>query len=225
MAPPPKSTSATQQGTSQPGSGGNPPAGLEDAEDALDSPVPTPEPTPTAKHGMVSVIASGAGDGADQFGTAEVIREYGPQLLRRALWSTGNRPDAEDLVQETFIRREKHLQRRGTIRNEAAFLRKILGNLIIDYQRHKVRWTGRFVDREINENDGIAPSESEPDSDEELREAMAELPPLQQQVLHLLYGEGRSGNEVAKIVGTSPATISRIKKKALKKLEELLGES
>lgn len=224
MAPPPKSTSVTQ-GTSQQGSGTDPPAALEDAETALDTPVPTPDPTPTAMHGMVSVIASGAGGGADLFGTREVIRKYCPQLLKRALWSTGNSSQAEDLVQETFIRREIHLRRGDTIRNEAAFLHTVLGNLIIDYQRHRARWTGRFVDREINENDGIAPSESEPDSDEELREAMAELPPLQQQVLYLLYGEGRSGNEVAKIVGTSPATISRIKYKALDNLRKLLGES
>jgi RNA polymerase sigma-70 factor (ECF subfamily) len=224
MAPPPKSTSNTGN-TQTRRSGGDPRRRVEDRDGLLEMPVTISERAPQARYAMLSVIASGDGGGEDAFKTSEAIREHCPRLLRRALWGTGNSPESEDLVQEAFIRRENHLRNGGNIRDETAFLNAIMRNLIIDFQRRKIRWTSRFVDREIGEYDGFVAFNSDTDPHEELWEAISTLPPLQQEVLYKRFMEGYTQNEIAEQLETSPATISRIKDMALSRLRQQLRES
>ncbi|MEO6571473.1 MAG: sigma-70 family RNA polymerase sigma factor [Ilumatobacteraceae bacterium] len=76
---------------------------------------------------------------ADQNDFAEQAMEYAPQLYSAALRMTRNRADAEDLVQEAYLRgfRSFHTFKQGT--NLRAWLFRILTNAYINRYRAKQR--------------------------------------------------------------------------------------
>jgi RNA polymerase sigma-70 factor, ECF subfamily len=67
-------------------------------------------------------LTDGAWLGAAQAGSAEafaaLVEQYGPRILNYLHQMTGNRHDAEDLTQDTFV---KALRGLGTVRNPDAF--------------------------------------------------------------------------------------------------------
>lgn len=76
---------------------------------------------------------------ADQADFAEQAMEYAPQLYSAALRMTRNRADAEDLVQEAYLKgfRSFHTFQEGT--NLRAWLFRILTNTYINKYRAKQR--------------------------------------------------------------------------------------
>lgn len=76
---------------------------------------------------------------ADQADFAEEAMQYAPQLYSAALRMTRNRADAEDLVQETYLKgyRSFHTFTEGT--NLRAWLFRILTNTYINTYRAKQR--------------------------------------------------------------------------------------
>ena len=76
---------------------------------------------------------------ADQSTFADQAMEYAPQLYSAALRMTRNRADAEDLVQEAYLRgfRSFHTFQEGT--NLRAWLFRILTNAYINRYRAKQR--------------------------------------------------------------------------------------
>lgn len=76
---------------------------------------------------------------ADQADFAEQAMEYAPQLFSAAMRMTRNRSDAEDLVQEAYLKgfRSFHTFREGT--NLRAWLFRILTNTYINKYRAKQR--------------------------------------------------------------------------------------
>lgn len=76
---------------------------------------------------------------ADQAAFADQAMEYAPQLFSAAMRMTRNRADAEDLVQETYLKgfRSFHTFTEGT--NLRAWLFRILTNTYINRYRAKQR--------------------------------------------------------------------------------------
>ena len=68
----------------------------------------------------------------------EIVRDHSPRVYRLAYRLTGNRQDAEDLAQETFVRvfRSLHTFTPGTI---GGWLHRITTNLFLDQARRKSR--------------------------------------------------------------------------------------
>ncbi len=54
----------------------------------------------------------------------------------------------------------------------------------------------------------------------DLKIAISKLDELQRKIINMIYFEGKSQNEIAKLLKTSQCTISRINKKALQILRE-----
>ena len=74
---------------------------------------------------------------ADEVWAEDVLRQYATRLYPTALRITGNTPDAEDLVQETFA---KALAASGRFRpgtNLNAWLRRIMMNTFISGYRKR----------------------------------------------------------------------------------------
>ena len=57
-----------------------------------------------------------------------------------------------------------------------------------------------------------------------LRQALRELPQQEQQVLLLRYYKGLTQNNTARIIGVSQVQVSRIERRAVNRLRDLLGE-
>ena len=128
----------------------------------------------------------------------ELVARHENTLLRAALAILGDVQEAEDAVQETYLR---YLEKRPELRDEnheKAWLLKVTANLC----KSVLRQRGRHPTVELLD---VYPA---PDSDSrELVEAVLALPANQRAAVHLFYYEGYSTDEIAAILGQRPGTV------------------
>jgi RNA polymerase sigma-70 factor (ECF subfamily) len=144
-----------------------------------------------------------------------------PSLRAFALSLVHDRNRADDLVQDTILRAWRAIDRfeRGT--NLHAWLFTILRNLYHSEHRKQVR--------EVDDPDGTyaATLKTAPDQQshldfEDMRSALAKLPPDQREALLLVAAEGMSYEDAAAICGTAVGTIKSRVNRARIRLAELL---
>jgi RNA polymerase sigma-70 factor (ECF subfamily) len=148
---------------------------------------------------------------------------YLDQLYSAALRYTRNAADAEDLVQETFAKAYAafHQFKAGT--NLRAWLYRILTNTYINsYRREQRRPSEVSADAGVGDGtsdfslyDRIAAATHEPAEvevlrhlpDEEVKQALADLPEQFRMAVYLADVEGFSYAEIAEIMGTPIGTV------------------
>lgn len=186
--------------------------------------------------------AQGAADssGLSDAELAAVFEEdalpYLDQLYRTALRMTRNPTDAEDLVQETFVRAFSAFRsyRQGT--NLRAWLFRILRNTYINAYRKTQRTphtgsTDGLTDRQlldIESREGVGARSAEIEAlerlgDDDINDALAALPEDFRTAVVLADIEGFSYKEIAEIMDTPMGTVmSRVHRgrKALRRLLE-----
>ncbi|SRR5579875_498945 len=142
----------------------------------------------------------------------EMVTAHLDPLYRTALRLTGRPQDAEDLVQETYLRawRSLHTYRPGT--NPKAWLFRILHNAHIDRYRAATR-TVQTVDEMEGQDPAFVVHET-PESvvlsgvmDAEIRQALMALPEVFRSCLILADLEGFSYQEIADILGIPRGTV------------------
>lgn len=145
-----------------------------------------------------------------------VMNTYGNTLFRLCLVTLGNASDAEDVVQETFI---KYLQKAPTFENaehEKAWLITVATNKCRDILRFKSRHPVVDMD-EINE------FTKEPD-DSGILDALMTLPDKFRTVLTLYYVEEYSIEHIARIIGRSTSAVKMRLQKGRHLLREAYGK-
>jgi RNA polymerase sigma factor (sigma-70 family) len=165
-------------------------------------------------------------DDRNAFG--ELVRRYQSQVRSLLMKLTaGNKPEADDLAQETFIRAYRHLKK---FRGEASFptwLYRIAYNQFISSKRQD----GRF--EPCDEIDEAAAPEPETVSGSvlariDLQKVMVWLSPVERAALTLSYGYGIPHDEIAHLLecplGTVKTHINRARAKVLKKYANLQPE-
>ena len=142
----------------------------------------------------------------------ELVQRQENRVYRTALAILGNVQDAEDQTQDTFL---KYLEKRPVFESrehENAWMITVTRNGAISRLRRKER---QALPLEI----GIpVPG---PEEREEIEE-LFQLPPEDREVIHLHYYEGYSGEEIAAMTGTNPATVRSRLSRARKKLKALM---
>jgi len=142
----------------------------------------------------------------------EMATQHLDSLYRTALRLTGRPQDAEDLVQETYLRawRSLHTYRPGT--NPKAWLFRILHNAHIDRFRASSR-TVPTVD-ELEGQDPAFVVHETPETlvmsglmDAEVRQALTEIPEVFRACLVLADLEGFSYQEIADILSIPRGTV------------------
>lgn len=128
----------------------------------------------------------------------ELVTQYKNTLFRAALAILGNVQEAEDTVQDTFLR---YLEKRPELRggqHEKAWLLRVTANSCKSVLRSRKRHPAvELLD--------VYPA---PDRDSrELMEAVLDLPANQRAAVHLFYYEGYSTGEIASILGQRPGTV------------------
>ena len=141
-----------------------------------------------------------------------------PQLFRVALRIVGNEQDAEDAVQDAFVRVwEKHRQMDADFRVEAYF-HTALRNVCLNQLR--VRREGG----DIGEQESV-PDESDrtgqlPEPDPLLRRIFNSLTPKSQRVMALRHVGEYSTRDIAHITGESEVNVRSILSRARKQMRE-----
>jgi RNA polymerase sigma-70 factor (ECF subfamily) len=143
------------------------------------------------------------------------------------LRSVGERPAAEDLLQETFLRVFAH---REEYRPTAAFkswLLTIARNLLIDHlrQRSRSRDLESVENLEAMADPGVTPLQQAEgrELEERLQEAVLRLAPSQREVLLLSRFAGLSYAEIADVTGSSPEAVRVTLHRALRRILASLG--
>ena len=141
-----------------------------------------------------------------------LVKENEDRLYRAALAILGDAQEAEDAVQDTFL---KFLEKApAELDSPPAWLMRVLVNGC--KSRLRLRWRRPTVPlwEELP-----APS---PEEREELEELYA-LPPQDRAVIHLHYYEGYSTQEIAQLLHCRPGTVRSRLSRARERLRRLLG--
>jgi RNA polymerase sigma-70 factor (ECF subfamily) len=144
----------------------------------------------------------------DQAAFAQLVERWQSRLMNFFYRSTGNRADAEDLAQETFIelhRSAARYQAKGTFN---AFIFTLARRRLIDSYRKKSRRPLEYVDP------GEYFMQSQPETEDRSREieevfhrALADLPDNQRDAILLLQQQGLRYDEIADALDASVSAV------------------
>jgi RNA polymerase sigma-70 factor (ECF subfamily) len=185
------------------------------------------------------------GDAACRDRLFELCRSYLGFVARSQVESSLKaKVDASDLVQETMLEAYRDFDRfHGRTEQEwLAWLKRILAHNAADFIRHYRGTAKRQARREVRfraaGDSTMAPGAAEPAApcqtpsqeflqlDAELRvsAALADLPPDYQEVIVLRNLQRLQFNEVAERMGRSRPAVQMLWMRAIKKLQEVMGE-
>lgn len=183
-----------------------------------------------------AVVRAQSGDG-DAFRL--LVERHSRSVFRLAFRMTGNEQDAEDVVQETFLRAYKQLSHYESRSSFATWLYRIASNYSLDL----IRMRKRHEDKRENDPeegrsimDTVAATEPAQDRlvfsnqvQSSVTAAMNELSDLERSAFVLRHFEGMSIEEIGTMLGTSlnatKHSIFRAVQKLRKRLEPLVASA
>lgn len=146
---------------------------------------------------------------------SRLVAEYSPMLLRLACTRLRDAADAEDAVQEVFLRL---LTTRPVFRDaghEKAWLIRATLHRAADLQKAAAK-------RNLPLEEAAQAAVPEPES--ALLDAVRALPEKYSAVIHLHYYEGYSIREIAKLLGVPAPTVGTRLARGRERLRQLLKE-
>ena len=143
----------------------------------------------------------------------------GPALLKLAYTLTGNRPDAEDVVQEALARALPRWERISQVEDVDAYVRRMVVNA-------HTSWWRKFRRREVAVPEVRAGSVAAPDLAEHDRvwRACLALPEVQRTAVVLRYYEQLEYAEIAALTGVREGSVRARVSRGLAALREELGD-
>jgi len=162
----------------------------------------------------------------------QLVEQHSRAVFRLAFRMTGNEEDAEDVVQETFLRAYKQLDKYEARSSFSTWLYRIASNYSLDLirmrKRHEdKRERGTAEDRDILQT--IPVDSPGPDRimygtqvQERVNEALNELSPQERTAFILRHFEGLSIEEIGSTLGTGTNATKHSIFRAVQKLRRSL---
>ncbi|MGW5253536.1 sigma-70 family RNA polymerase sigma factor [Streptomyces sp. NPDC004012] len=175
--------------------------------------------------------------GADAGAGFERALEHRPRMYSAALRMTRNPADAEDLVQETYVKAYAHFGQFRERTNLRAWLDRILINTFLNNNRKARReparsrtdgiedWQQAHADSPVSQ--GLRSAEAEVLDrlgDPDVRAALCALPAMQRMTIYLSDVEGFTYREIADITGVTTNTVGTRLYRARHHMRQLLQE-
>ena len=144
------------------------------------------------------------------------------RLYRVGYHLTGNAQDAEDLLQDTYL---KLWQKRDDLREEAiteAYLVTLMQNLYKDQRRLKRIDTSEDIDNHAEPPDeqSLAQMTEAKDEAQQMEKLMGELPEREGQILRMHLVEEKSYEEIERDTGLSQGNLRIIMMRTKQKLKQ-----
>ena len=163
-----------------------------------------------------------AGD-PDAFGA--LVSRYYDACWRFAYHMLGERADAEDVVQESFLRAYLAIGRYDERDQFRGWLFRILTNQCRNALTSRGRRSRRFVQDEVAIERAAAPLAAIAPGVEDaaLSRALSQLDPTQREALLLKYAEGLEYTEMSAMTGVGESALKMRVKRGVERLRALLG--
>ena len=160
-----------------------------------------------------------------------LVERHSRSVFRLAFRMTGNEQDAEDVVQEAFLRAYKQLGRFESRANFGTWLYRIVANCSVDLMRakqsrHDMSRSESLDDVvELPSTDGAGPDRLAQSAEiqSRVREALKALSPLERAAFTLRHHEGRSIEEISKTLGLGTSAAKHSIFRAVRKLRGALS--
>ena len=163
------------------------------------------------------------GEAVPADGQAEVLRlfaAHGSPLYRFCRFTLGRTDEAEDVVQDTFLKLLQHLHAGGNRSNLKSWLFTVAANACRDRMRGRFRWLPWRVDLDTRV---VEPSDEAPDL--RLHRAAARSLAPRDRLLLSLRAQGMSYREIAASAGIREQSVGRLLARAVarwkRRVEEL----
>ena len=143
----------------------------------------------------------------------EVIKRYENRLFRTALAMMGGKSEAEDVVQDVFVKLFEKQPQFESPEHETAWLIRVTVNLCKSRLRsHWWKTTVPLLESYPAQND----------EQQSLMQTILSLPAKYRAVIHLFYYEGYSAKEIAALTGQKESTIRQQLTRARRMLKDFL---
>jgi RNA polymerase sigma-70 factor, ECF subfamily len=150
--------------------------------------------------------------------------DHAPALFAFLLNLTRNEADTRDLLQEVFVKLARQPTILEHVREERAFLLRLVHNAAVDLIRRRDTRQKNY-DRLSSESAPVFARTNDPDEQvfrQALSEALEELPPEQRAVVHLKLWEGLTFEVIAEVLEIPANTAASRYRYGLDKLRERL---
>ena len=158
---------------------------------------------------MTAMSSTGAADR-----TRELFGEHGAAIYRFAAALTRHAQDAEDVVQETFLKLLQHLEAGGNADHIRGWLFTVAAHAARDRQRRRIRWLpwgeehdARVLPPLLHDEDG---------RERNLRAAIRHLPE-RDRLLLALRAQGLSYREMASAAGVKESSVGQFLARAIER--------
>jgi RNA polymerase sigma-70 factor, ECF subfamily len=156
-----------------------------------------------------AVLVDRVGEG-DAAAYRELVRRHARKLQHYALRVTGSASDAEDIVQETFMRLYQNASRYRPEARLTTWLHRVAHNLAIDHLRARGRTAPLEDELEPADVPPAVELVEEKRRHEDVAAVLAELPERQRAALALVYLSELSGAEAADVLGISTSAVESL---------------
>ncbi len=143
---------------------------------------------------------------------AEAFNKYSDMVYRLAIARVKNKYDADDILQDVFLR---FIKVKSKINNEE-HAKALLIKITINCSKSLLGSSWFKRTEPLSENLSVS------DQNYETLDAVLHLPQKYRTVIHLHYYCGYSVDEIAKILSTKPSTVKSRLHRARQKLEPML---
>jgi len=180
--------------------------------------------TPSEDAGELELASRASRGDADAFRT--IYERYRKMVYGLALSTCGRPTDAEDVLQDAFLRVHRSLPRFRGESKLSTWIWRVALSVALSHRR-SARRRGPHTDEGLEEAASTAPppeaSLAVRDERDFVAARVAELPRRDSAILHLRYAEGRSFEEISQIldmpVGTAKSLVFRAKAELRRNLE------
>ena len=161
-----------------------------------------------------------------------LVEQHSRSVFRLAFRMTGNEQDAEDVVQESFLRAYRQLGRFESRANFGTWLYRIVSNCSVDLMRSKQARHDQVRGDSLDESAMQLPSTEvagpermaqSAEINRRVQDALRELSPLERAAFTLRHYEGRSIDEISATLGLGTSAAKHSVFRAVKKLRVALA--
>ena len=175
--------------------------------EAVDRPADEPEADSGSPAGRLDAVAVRACLAGDTKAFDALVERHQRGIYRLCYRYVGNHHDANDLVQETFLKAFRALAR---FRGDSAFatwLHRIAVNTCLNHRVARKRTTEELSDSVADPDRGHGKALEDADQHKRVRAAVDRLPEKQRKTLLLKVYDEMTHEEVARTLGSSVGTV------------------